>query len=100
MRKIVIDTEKCVGCGDCSLICPVSVYTLWRDLSEDEHQRISQLSPEKRHISFTNVKSTRAAKKAKQLAAKIFAYMDVEGCLGDTCRQCIDNCWKGAITNH
>lgn len=26
MAKILIDSEKCVFCGDCALICPVSVY--------------------------------------------------------------------------
>lgn len=25
-RRIVIDPERCVGCADCSLICPVKVY--------------------------------------------------------------------------
>jgi len=27
MRKIIIDQEKCVGCADCALTCPVSIYT-------------------------------------------------------------------------
>ena len=34
--------------------------------------------------------------KAKQLADKVFAYLDVESCLA--CRQCSDSCWKAAIT--
>jgi NADPH-dependent glutamate synthase beta subunit-like oxidoreductase len=28
MTRIVIDPEACVGCGDCTLICPVSVYSV------------------------------------------------------------------------
>lgn len=28
MSKVVVDTEACVVCGDCSLICPVSVYNV------------------------------------------------------------------------
>ena len=96
MRTIVINPEKCVGCGDCSLICPVKVYTRWRDLSEDRRQKINELSLEERHIRFSDVESDKAAKKAKQLADKIFAYINVESCLA--CRQCSDTCWKEAIT--
>ena len=96
MRKIVIDPEKCVGCGDCNLICPVEVYTGWKELSEDARRMISKLSIEERHIRFSDVGSGETAGKVKQLAAKVFAYIDVESCLA--CRQCSDTCWKEAIT--
>lgn len=80
------------------MVCPVLVYARWKDLSEDRRQRISKLSLEERHISFTNVESAKAVKKATQLAAKVFAYIDVESCLGRSCKQCADYCWKNAIT--
>ncbi len=96
MRKIVIDAEKCVGCGDCSLMCPVKVYNRWKDLGEDSRRRISELSLEERNINFADVQSARAAKKAERLAAKVFAYLDMKSCLG--CMQCGDSCWKEAIT--
>lgn len=96
MRKIVIDPQKCVGCGDCSLICPVKVYNRWKDLSEDSRQKMSKLSLEERQISFANAQSAKAAKRAERLAAKVFAYIDVKSCLG--CMQCSDSCWKEAIT--
>jgi len=96
MRKIIIDPEKCVACGDCSLICPVKVYTRWRELSGEKRQKISKLSLEERHIRFSDNESDKAAKKAKQLADKVFAYIDVASCLA--CRQCSDTCWKEAIT--
>jgi NAD-dependent dihydropyrimidine dehydrogenase PreA subunit len=95
MRKIVIDPEKCVGCGDCSLICPVKVYARWGELSEEKRKDMNHLSLEERHIRFSNVESDKAVKKAKQLATKVFAYIDVESCLA--CRQCSDTCWKEAI---
>lgn len=28
MNRILVDSEKCVCCGDCSLICPVRVYSV------------------------------------------------------------------------
>lgn len=95
--RIIIDPEKCVGCGDCSLVCPVLVYTRWKDLSEGGRQRISQLSLEERHINFSNVDS-KLTKRATQLAAKVFAYIDVENCLGRSCKHCADYCSKNAIT--
>ncbi len=96
MRAIVIDPERCVACGDCSLICPVRVYVMWKGLSKSEHQKMSSLSLEERHIRFTDSESDKVAKKAKQLADKVFACFDVESCLA--CRQCSDSCWKEAIT--
>ena len=96
--RIIIDPERCVGCGDCSLVCPVLVYARWKDLSADRRQEISKLSLEERHISFANVEYARAVKKAAQLAAKVFAYIDVESCLGRSCKQCADYCWKNAMT--
>ena len=96
MRKIVIDPERCVGCGDCILICPVRVYTRWKELSGYKRQETGELSLEERHIRFTDFESDRVAKKAKQLVDKVFAYFDVESCLA--CRQCSDSCWKEAIT--
>jgi NAD-dependent dihydropyrimidine dehydrogenase PreA subunit len=95
MRKIVIDPGKCVGCGDCSLICPVKVYTRWGELSEEKRRYINKLSLEERHIRYSNVESGKAEKKARQLAASVFAYIDVESCVA--CRQCSDTCWKEAI---
>lgn len=96
MRTIVIDPERCVACRDCSLICPVKVYTGWRELSGEKRREISQLSLEERHIRFSGSESDKAAKKANQLADKVFAYIDVASCLA--CRQCSDTCWKEAIT--
>ena len=96
MREIVIDPEKCVGCGDCSLICPVKVYSRWGELNEEKRKDMNQLSLEERHIRFSHVESDKAAKKASQLARKVFAYIDVGSCLA--CRQCGDTCWKEAIT--
>ncbi len=26
--EVVVDTEKCVGCGECVDVCPVTVYEL------------------------------------------------------------------------
>ena len=96
MRTIIIDPEKCAGCGDCSLICPVRVYNGWKELSEDRRKKIRELSLEERHIRFSANESSKAARKAKQLADNVFAYIDVESCLA--CRQCSDACWKEAIT--
>ncbi len=98
MRQIVSGAERCVVCADGSLICPVKVFDRWEDLSEDRRQRISKLSLEERQISFANAQSAKAAKRAEQLAAKVFAYFDLESCLGETCKQCSDSCWKVAIT--
>ncbi len=28
MYKIIIDFEKCIGCGECVEVCPEEVYTL------------------------------------------------------------------------
>ena len=96
MRTIVIDPEKCVGCGDCNLICPVKVYTSWKELSEDRQKKIRGLSLEERHIRFADGESGNAAKKAERLADKVFAYIDVESCVA--CRQCSNACWKEAVT--
>jgi NAD-dependent dihydropyrimidine dehydrogenase PreA subunit len=96
MRTITIDPEKCVACGDCGLICPVKVYTGWRELSGEKRREISQLSLEERHIRFSGSESDKASQKAKQLAEKVFAYIDVASCLA--CGQCSNTCWKGAIT--
>lgn len=63
MATITVDEKKCVGCGDCTLICPVGVYEL-----------------------------RKVDKKPKAFAA------DIQSCCGLTCRQCMDTCWKTAIT--
>ena len=28
MYEIIVDTEKCIGCGECVDICPMEVYEL------------------------------------------------------------------------
>ncbi|MDP2643980.1 MAG: 4Fe-4S binding protein [Desulfobacterales bacterium] len=96
MREIVIDAQKCVGCGDCSLVCPVKVYTLWKELSEDRRREIIRWSLEKRRVRFSQTQSDQDARKAKQLAARIFAHIDVASCLA--CGQCSEICFKEAIT--
>ena len=71
MTRIVIDPEACVGCGDCNLICPVSV--------------------------FTALPASRQKESNQFLKRTIFTNMDVESCCGESCRACQYGCWKGAI---
>jgi NADPH-dependent glutamate synthase beta subunit-like oxidoreductase len=54
MTRIVIDPEACVGCGDCSLICPVSVFRVLPPpcqsacpLDSDVHTYISLIAQER-----------------------------------------------------
>lgn len=40
MAKIIVDRDKCIGCGTCVDVCPVGVYEL------DEEQKSVPVHPE------------------------------------------------------
>lgn len=75
----------------------------WRDLPKSEDQTIPALPVVERAIDFRQAEPglTRqsAIEEAKRcLGCKFFAQLDLESCLGGTCKQCADLCWKAAIT--
>ncbi|MFV2041348.1 MAG: 4Fe-4S binding protein [Candidatus Hydrothermarchaeales archaeon] len=37
MVFISVDSERCDGCGECVIICPSSVYTIEKGLSQPLH---------------------------------------------------------------
>jgi NADPH-dependent glutamate synthase beta subunit-like oxidoreductase len=75
----------------------------WQEMVKAERQRMPELPLTERALNFSETKLglTResALKEAMRcLGCKIFTQLDLESCLGGTCKQCADYCWKAAIT--
>lgn len=77
--------------------------TWWQRIVKTEGQKMPELPVTERALNFRETKLglTResALKEARRcLGCKIFTQLDLESCLGGTCKQCADYCWKAAIS--
>lgn len=74
----------------------------WKEIQKAERPKMPGLPVTERAYNFkeTNLGFTResALKEATRcLGCKFFARLDLISCLGETCKQCADYCWKNAI---